>query len=233
MADAVLEGGQATVGGVVKSPVAGVRVTASGLLIELVGQGRVAQQKQGMAGELVRGAGGEDGQVHLQFGDADTALHGGLDRGGIGRFPMPLPVGGQVVMPGNPAITLPQEADEEGRKVAAAIDFLEADLHGGAILGLLFGHPPAQVDLGEAHLPRQTGRPYLGEDLLEQVIALGVHVMKGGGQEDTNLAAGGGLGGDRGGSFGQGLILCNRSSGHKVENTPLRGGVFKSSLRPE
>ena len=109
---------------------------------------------------------------------------------------MLLPVGSKVVATWNPAVAFAQKTDEEGRKVAAAVNLFEADVDGDAVFGFFFRYAPAQVDLGEAYLPRQTRCPNLGENVLDEVIPLRFHVAEGAGEENADFSAfrsGGGL----------------------------------------
>ena len=161
---------------------------AGELPVKLVGELGGAQEEQGMPCHFVCRAFAQYGEFHFQLGDADAALDGIADGWGILGVAVLVPVGGQLVMLGYPAVTLAEEADEERREFAAAVDFLEADFHGRAVFGFFFRDSPAQVDFAEAYLPLQTRCPDFGENLLDQVGPLRVHVAESGGEEGADFA---------------------------------------------
>jgi hypothetical protein len=81
------------------------------------------------------------------------------------------------------AVALAEHADEERPR---ALDLIEADLQGLALLGLLFCDPPAQVDVDEVEVPIRHSLAELGKDHLDQVIPLCVHVAEGAADEDAD-----------------------------------------------
>ena len=104
---------------------------------------------------------------------------------------------GEVVLPGlrHPAVAFPEEAHEER---ARTVDIGEADGEDLALLGLLLGDAPAQVDIDELDLALAAAAAKLGEDRFHQQIALPRKVSEGRGEEDAD---GAGVRGGHGGDF--------------------------------
>ena len=74
------------------------------------------------------------------------------------------------------------------RSPARPIDLGEADGKDLALLGLLLGDAPAQVDIDELDLAPAAAAAELGEDLFDQQIALPREVAEGRGEEDADGA---------------------------------------------
>src|SRR5208337_46492 len=83
---------------------------------------------------------------------------------------------------GHPAVALSQDAQEEW---PALVDQLEAEVEDAVLLRLLLGNSPPQVDVDQLDAARQQPLAQLGEDDLDEVIALRVHVAERRGDEDT------------------------------------------------
>jgi len=120
----------------------------------------------------------EDAVFDFQGGDA-LAGHIALEIGLCG-------CGGQAFLRGDPAVAV---TDQRNKKGPAALDFAEADLEDQQLLGLLLVEAdgldaPAQVDGLKAVAPIPELLHELGKDLIAQIIALFLHVAKGGGNED-------------------------------------------------
>jgi len=83
----------------------------------------------------------------------------------------------------HPATSLPEEAEEER---PAIIDPFQADLHGVPARRISLGHAPAEVNVDEAEFSLLTPLPQLGEDPLDEVIPLGVHIIERAADEDSD-----------------------------------------------
>ena len=95
-------------------------------------------------------------KAHLQLGNADTFRQRRFDTSGIGVFILRrlVPVIFQLMTLWYPTVTFADKANKERRNAqrAAAGDLFEADLHRLAVVRILFGNPPAQVNLAKYHL---------------------------------------------------------------------------------
>jgi hypothetical protein len=141
-----------------------------------LGPGRIAEVEEGAL--LHRGI-VEDAVEDLQLGDALAAA--------VFLEPGLLEEEGAVVLPGlrHPAVAFPEETHEER---ARAVDLGEADGENLALLGLLLGDAPAQVDIDELDLALAAAAAELGEDRFHQQIALPREVAEGRGEEDADGA---------------------------------------------
>ena len=81
----------------------------------------------------------------------------------------------------HPAVSFTEDADE---KRAALVDLVEAEVEHAVVLGLFPRHAPAQVDIHQMNPILLQPRTQLGERHLNKVIALGVHIAEGRGDED-------------------------------------------------
>src|ERR1041385_5425696 len=88
---------------------------------------------------------------------------------------------------GDGAMRVSEEADEEG---SAAVEFAEAEARDLAALELCIGDAPTQVDLMPGHVARLAQLAQAWEDVLDQMLALTLHVAKRRRDEDADLAVG-------------------------------------------
>ena len=83
----------------------------------------------------------------------------------------------------SPAVALAERAHEVRPR---ALDLAQADRKRLALLGFLLGDPPAEVDADHLDEPRARTAAALGEDALDQEVALGAEVAEGRRDEDAD-----------------------------------------------
>jgi hypothetical protein len=141
--------------------------------------GWVAQVNASRAG-LVRSA--QDAVLDFQLRDATSLAHLGLDPGILRQQ---LGVLGEISQLGHPPITFAEQAEEEW---STPIDLIEAEAQDAALLGLLLGDAPAQIDFHEGDTALLTQPPQVRKDPLDQFLAFGVHVAERRRDEDPDKA---------------------------------------------
>ncbi|MCC8395834.1 hypothetical protein LJ656_24930 [Paraburkholderia sp. MMS20-SJTR3] len=126
-------------------------------------------------------------EFHFEFGDADVLLDRRSNGLRIRRVGAGFPVRSQFLTGRNPAVALAQKTDKERRKVAAPVDFSEADFDCRAIFRVLFGDTPAQIDLGKADIASETGRPNFGKHVLREIGAFALHIVESTGEKHADF----------------------------------------------
>lgn len=83
----------------------------------------------------------------------------------------------------HPPVTLAENADEEW---PIGVNLVEAEIENAIIVGLLFGHTPAQVNVHQMNVMRFQAGAQLRESDLDQIVPLGIHVAEGRGDKYTS-----------------------------------------------
>ena len=132
--NAFLEGFELARSGVVESRVTGIRCLAGFLPVEAISKAAVAQEEKRMAGDLVGSTFRQYREFHFEFSDANASFDSLLDGFGVGGIAVLLPIGGEVFVFRNPAVAFAQKPYKERREITAAVNLLETDFNGGAVL---------------------------------------------------------------------------------------------------